>query len=203
MIITAELPLDLERKGKQSYQGELYARFMGFGNGSIKALYDRSHGFFRRQIILTAKKRNPDRVDDPNLSEKLTADPEGLFLWCFYGLQRLMENNYRFTVSDQARANMEAAVSEGNNVVDFMASRGYLNFFTEAETSTKALYAAYKLWCEDNAHIPLAQRSFSQHLTENQETYHIRPTNNIYIGNGRRARGYLGIEPAQQLPLHG
>ena len=203
MIITAELPLDLERKGQQSYQGELYARFMGFGNGSIKALYDRSHGFFRRQIILSAKKRAPDRVDDPNLSEKLTADPEGLFLWCYYGLQRLMEKNYRFTVSDQARANMEAAVSEGNNVVDFMASRGYLNFFTEAETSTKELYAAYKLWCEDNAHIPLAQRSFSQHLTENQEAYHIRPTNNIYIGNGRRARGYLGIEPAEQLPLHG
>ena len=150
MIITAELPLDLERKGQQSYQGELYARFMGFGNGSIKALYDRSHGFFRRQIILTAKKRAPDRVDDPNLSEKLTADPEGLFLWCYYGLQRLMERNYRFTVSDQARANMEAAVSEGNNVVDFMASRGYLNFFTEAETSTKELYADRLYYCRPN-----------------------------------------------------
>jgi hypothetical protein len=36
----------------------------------------------------------------------------------------MIERNYRFTVSDQARADMEAAVSEGNNVVDFMASRG-------------------------------------------------------------------------------
>ena len=86
LIITAELPLDLEKKGKQSYQGELYARFLGFGNGALKALYDRSQGFFRRQIILTAKKKDPNRRDDPDLSEKLTTNPEGLFLWCFCGL---------------------------------------------------------------------------------------------------------------------
>ena len=54
-IVTAELPMDLERKGHQSYQGDLYVRFLGFGNGSLKALYDRSEGFFRRQIILTTR----------------------------------------------------------------------------------------------------------------------------------------------------
>lgn len=200
MMITAELPLDLEKKGKQSYQGEVYARFMGFGNGSIKALYDRSHGFFRRQIILTAKKRNPNRVDDPDLSEKLTANPEGLLLWCFHGLQRLIEQNYQFTISEQAKANMEAAVSDGNNVVDFMQSKGYINFFSEAEASTKDLYAAYKLWCEDNMLKPLTCTSFSKHLNENQEAYHIRYSNNIYV-NGRRVRGYIGIEPDHRLPI--
>ena len=41
-IVTAELPMDLERKGQHSYQGDLYVRFLGFGNGSLKALYDRS-----------------------------------------------------------------------------------------------------------------------------------------------------------------
>ena len=200
MMITAELPLDLEKKGKQSYQGEVYARFMGFGNGSIKALYDRSHGFFRRQIILTAKKRNPNRVDDPDLSEKLTANPEGLLLWCFHGLQRLIEQNYQFTISEQAKANMDAAVSDGNNVVDFMQSKGYINFFSEAEASTKDLYAAYKLWCEDNMLKPLTCTSFSKHLNENQEVYHICYSNNIYV-NGRRVRGYIGIEPDRRLPI--
>ena len=38
-IITAELPMDLEKKSQQSYQGELHCRFLGFGNGSLKALY--------------------------------------------------------------------------------------------------------------------------------------------------------------------
>lgn len=200
LIITAELPLDLERKGHQSYQGEVYARFIGFGNGTIKALYDRSHGFFRRQIILSAKKKDPNRIDDPNLSEKLTANPEGLFLWCFYGLQRLIAQNYLFTISEQTQANMDAAVSDGNNVVEFMQSKGYITFFSEAEASTKELYAAYKLWCDDNLLKPLSCSSFSRHLNENQELYHIRYSNNIYI-NGRRVRGYIGIEPDHKLPI--
>ena len=199
LIITAELPLDLEKKSKQSYQGELYCRFLGFGNGALKALYDRSKGFFRRQIILTAKKKDPNRKDDPNLSEKLTANPEGLFLWCFYGLRRLIEQNYQFTLSERAKGNMEAAVSDGNNVVEFLQSKGYLNFFCEAEASTMELYQAYKLWCEDNAYIPLSQRSFSQQLTENQEAYHIRASNNIYLNGGRRVRGYVGVEPTEKV----
>ena len=200
LIITAELPLDLEKKGKQSYQGEVYARFIGFGNGTIKALYDRSHGFFRRQIILSAEKKDPNRIDDPNLSEKLTANPEGLFLWCFYGLQRLIAQNYLFTISEQTQANMDAAVSDGNNVVEFMQSKGYITFFSEAEASTKELYSAYKLWCDDNLLKPLSCSSFSKYLNENQELYHIRYSNNIYI-NGRRVRGYIGIEPDHRLPI--
>lgn len=199
LIITAELPLDLERKGKQSYQGELYVRFLGFGNGTIKALYDRSHGFFRRQIILTVKKRDPDRIDDPDLSEKLTAEKEGIFLWCFYGLQRLIQNNYRFTISEQTKANMEAAVSEGNNVVDFMQSKGYITFFSEAEASTKELYAVYKLWCEDNVLNPLTCNSFSRYLNENQTQYAIRYSNNIYTKDKCRVRGYIGIEPTKKV----
>ena len=42
---------------KSSYQGQLYVRFLGLGNGTLNSLYDRSVGFFRRQIILTAKER--------------------------------------------------------------------------------------------------------------------------------------------------
>lgn len=84
-IITAEQPMDLEKKGKQSYQGDLYVRFMVFGNEALQALYDRSAGFFRRQIILTTKECDPNRVDDPYLAEKLCAAIKQLASQ--YGLQ--------------------------------------------------------------------------------------------------------------------
>ena len=61
--------MNLEKKGKQSYQGTLYVRFMVFGNEALQTLYDRSAGFFRRQIILTTKERDPNRIDDPYLAE--------------------------------------------------------------------------------------------------------------------------------------
>ena len=193
-IITAELPMDLEKKSQQSYQGELHCRFLGFGNGSLKALYDRSDGFFRRQIILTTRRKSKDRVDDPFLSEKLIAEKEGIFLWMLEGLKRLIANNYKFTISQKAQENMTEAVSDGNNIVEFMASEGYFRFKADYEVSTKDLYAVYKLWCDDNSLKPLSERSFSTFLHENEDRYNLEATNNVYIGNGRRVRGFMGIE---------
>ena len=94
---------------------------------------------------------------------------------------------------------MAAAVSDGNNLVEFMQSKGYITFFSEAEASTTELYQVYKLWCEDNAYTPLSQRSFSLHLTENQEAYQIRASNNVYLNGGRRVRGYIGVEPTEKV----
>ncbi len=197
-IVTAELPMDLERKGQQSYQGDLYVRFLGFGNGSLKALYDRSEGFFRRQIILTTKPKDSNREDDPFIAEKMCAEAEGIFLWCLEGLRRLISNNYRFTLSERARENMAEAVSDGNNAVDFMHSEGYIRLKADAAASSRDVYAVYKLWCEDNALNPLSARNLSMHLIENREVYGIEQTNKIYLPGGRRVRGFIGIELLQR-----
>ena len=95
-IVTAEAKLDLERKGVQSYQRDIYARFLCFGNGALTSLYDHSDGFFRRQLILTTKDKPADRTDDPFLVEKMCAELEGILLWCLEGLHRLVQNDFRF-----------------------------------------------------------------------------------------------------------
>ena len=197
-IVTAELPMDLERKGQQNYQGDLYVRFLGFGNGSLKALYDRSEGFFRRQIILTTKPKDANRVDDPFIAEKMCEEAEGVFIWCLEGLRRLISNGYRFTLSERAHENMAEAVSDGNNAVDFMKSEGYIRLKADAEASSRDVYAVYRLWCEDNALNPLSARSLSMHLIENREVYGIEQTNKIYLPGGRRVRGFIGIELLQR-----
>ena len=122
--------------------------------GSLKALYDRSEGLFRRQIILTTRPKAASRTDDPFIAEKMCAEAEGIFLWCLEGLRRLIANGYSFTLSERARGNMAEAVSDGNNVVDFMRSEGYIRFRADSEASSRDLYAVYRLWCEDNALNP-------------------------------------------------
>ncbi len=193
-IVTAELPMDLEKKGKQSYQGKLYVRFIGLGNGALHALYDRSEGFFRRQILLTTKDKAPERRDDPFLGEKLCREMEGIFLWCLGGLYRLLENDYRFTISSQAEENLSNAVSEGNNLVDFMNSEGYFRFRADSEISSKEFYEIYKIWCEDNILTPVAARTFSQYLKSHENRYRLESTNNVLLKNGKRVRGFRGIE---------
>ena len=197
-IITAELPMDLERKRQQSYQGDLYVRFIGLGNGVLQALHDRSVGFFRRQIILTTKEKDPNRKDDPYIAEKMTAEAEGIFLWALEGLHRLIANDFRFTLSQSALDNLNDAVSDGNNIIDFLASEGYIRFRADYEASSKNLYAVYKQWCDDNALNSLSQKSFGSFLKQNESRYNLEYTNKVNIGGGRFARGVVGIELLQR-----
>lgn len=192
-IVTAELPMDLERKGQQSYQADMRVRFLALGNGRMQALHDRSYGFFRRQILLEAKEQPPDRRDDPYLAQRLCTEKEGIFLWAFAGLQRLVANDFHFTLSQQAQENMEAAIAEGNNLVEFMKSEGYFRFQADSEVSSRDFYAVYSQWCMDNALSPLAQKTVINYLKQNSCQYNLEYTNKISIGNGRFARGFWGI----------
>ncbi len=54
------------------------------------------------------------RADDPDLAEKMKAEAEGIFLWAFEGLQRLVANNFKFSESDRIRENREAVKRDNN-----------------------------------------------------------------------------------------
>ena len=192
-IVTAELPMDLERKGIQSYQGRLFCRFMAFGNGNLRSLYDRSYGFFRRQLILTTRDRPRNRQDDPYLSIQLRKEKEGILLWCLEGLQRLFYNDFQFTVTPLAEENLNDAIREGNNAVDFMKSEGYFRFDSQGSVTSRALYHAYRDWCDDNAMMAMSSSSFITYINQNQRGFGITYSTNIPIGNGRYARGYKCI----------
>ena len=194
-IVTSECKMDMERKGVQSYQRDIYARFLCFGNGALTSLYDHSDGFFRRQLILTTKDKPADRTDDPFLVEKMCAELEGILLWCLEGLHRLVQNDFRFTVSERAAANVDTIKRSSNNVIDFMESEGYFRFKADYSISSKEFYDIYKQWCEDNACHSVSAIRFSAELRQNDRRYNLEATNNIYLPGGRRVRGFVGIEP--------
>ena len=195
-IITAEQPLDLERKGEQSYQGRIYCRLMAFGNGNLQSLYDRSHGFFRRQIILTTRDRPMDRVDDPFLADRLKQETEGILLWALEGLRRLTENNMCFTISTRARWNLDEAVLEGNNILAFLSSEGYIRFGQNTMITSRRLYSVYTEWCDDNMMVPLTSKSFSSWIISNCGRLNITYAHDIPGGSGRMVRGFRGITTA-------
>ena len=74
-----------------------------------------------------------------------------------------------------------------------LQSEGYIRFRADYEASSKSIYEAYKVWCEDNVRKPLSANRLSSELTQNAAVYNVEPTNNIYSG-GRRVRGFVGIE---------
>jgi len=192
-IVTAQGKMDLERKNKQSYQGWMFARLLAFSNGDLQALYDRSDGFYRRQLVLTTREKPVGIIDDPDLSEKMRTELEGVFLWIFTGLRRLVSNNFKFTESDRAKANRETVKRDNNNIFDFLESEGYSRLQVGAAISSKDLYEIYKMWCEDNSMMPLKARSFSDFVVANQSKYGLEHCNRITNLAGRRVWGFIGI----------
>jgi putative DNA primase/helicase len=189
-LITVQIPTDIEFKGRQSYCEKLYARFLCFGNGTIKSLYDKSLGFSRRMIILSAKPVPPDRATNPNIADEIISEKSGILNWMFAGLQRLLANNYRFSLSECARLNAAEMSQDNCNIIEFMNT---VTFADSAEVSSAVLYGSYARWCEDNALTTIKREPFISWLKANQSKYNVRYSTNIAAAKGGYVRGFKGV----------
>ena len=188
-IVTAEDRLCIERKNKQAVQGLLYVRFICFGNGNLVAAHDDSDGFWRRQILITVKDRDPARVDNPFLIEELSEERPGILLWMLEGLHRLLANRYQFTISERSIQNLEAAMADSDNLTQFMQASAYVRFKPDTEERSTYLYRAYTKWCEDNLESPVPQKKFSQFLLKNAGKYGLTFSKHIE----GKYRGFRGV----------
>ena len=193
-LVTAEIPIDIEAKGKQSRQTVLYSRFLCFGNGSPKALYDKSDGFARRLIVLTTKPIPQGRVNDPFLAEKFIAEKDKIFCWIFDGLKRLIKNDFRFTISEKTKRNIAEVMADNCNIIEYLADKRYISFPEDAQTSSTDLYGGYFHWCSENALTALRQETFIGWLRNNERRYNIRYVYHVPSRNGGHVRGFKGIK---------
>ena len=192
-IVTCDGLMEMERKGKQPFQGVMYSKLLCLGNGTLKSLHDKSIGFYRRQIIIQTKNKPAGRVDDPYLKDKLLEELPGILNWCLEGLMRLIRNYYKFTISEKSRQLKSNCMESENNIQAFFESEDYIEFKPEGKSTTAALYAVYCRWCSDNAEKSNASSTFNQYLSDNADTMKLVRDKNIPNGKGKRVRGYKGI----------
>ncbi|WP_202193549.1 hypothetical protein [Roseburia faecis] len=104
-----------------------------------------------------------------------------------------------FTESVDAKQNLVDAQEEGNNILAFMKSEGYLQFEIGKKISSTDFYNIYVSWCEDNLEKPRASAGFLHYIKENQKRYGL-----IYdakcIGN---RRGFHNVCKAEFTPVAG
>ena len=191
-LVTAETPIDVEAKGKQSEQALLYTRLLCFGNGSPKTLYDKSRGFSRRMIILTTQTPPESRVNNPYIADRFISEKEKIFCWMYDGLLRLLANNYRFTISERARQNVMETMQDNCNITEFLEDADRVQYGETLKATSSALYGSYCSWCEDNALTALKRETFVSWLKQNEEIYKIKYSYHIQQGN-KRVRGFVGI----------
>ena len=157
-LVTAETPIDVEAKGKQSEQALLYTRLLCFGNGSPKTLYDKSKGFSRRMIILTTLTPPENRVIDPFIAERFIAEKEKIFCWMYDGLCRLIDNRYHFTISERAKKNVMETMQDNCNIFEFLEDTERVTF------GEKLKILSPRLHCSSGGHIGVPLKNGSARL---------------------------------------
>ena len=187
----------IERKGSQGYDVKLYSRILCFGNGSISSLYDHSDGFYRRQIIIKTKPKNPNRVDNPYLSDDIISmELEGILLWCLEGLHRLLDHNYKIHISKASQEALEESKSSVLNIVEWIKQAEEVQFNANYEATSVDICRNYQNWCYNNALTPLKDKTVITYLKDHANELGIKFDFNI-TKKGKRARGFRGIRLMQ------
>ena len=192
-LVTATSPFRIERKYADKYDAYLYTRLICFGNNCLNSLYDHTDGFYRRQVIIRTKPKNTDREDNPNLAGEIIAEElDGVFMWAFEGLQRLIRNNFSLTVSEKSRNAIREAKEENFNFELFLKDEA--TFSEEYEVTTADLYESYYIWCGDNGFTPFKRDTITKYLKNCSDKLNISYSEHCLGYNNRRARGFKGMK---------
>jgi len=188
-LVTATIPILVERKGEPHYEMLPYARILASGNKGLESCYDHTDGFYRRLILLRCKEKPKGRKDDKLLAEKIiTAEIEGVLNWALMGLQRLMKNNWEFTISEKTQTSIEEAQEDGNSVIPFLKDESVVQFGKDESVTSVEFYDVYEKWCEDNAMKPLSLRTVANFMRENANDMGVSYSNKV-----DNKRGYVGV----------
>lgn len=132
---------------------------------------DWSHGLSRRIIILPFDVVLEEREQNKQLSAELRKEYPGILNWILAGRQRLIANNYQFSVSQALADTVEEYQSESSTVLAFMKANDYHRTLLEVQREPRwmgaeKLHRAYVKWCVQN-HLPFeTQKKFSMVLQE-------------------------------------
>lgn len=132
---------------------------------------DWSHGLSRRIIILPFDVVLEEREQNKQLSSELRKEYPGILNWILAGRQRLIANNYQFSVSQALADTVAEYQAESSSVLAFMKAKDYNRSLLEIQREPRWLEAqklwyAYVKWCAENSITPESQKKFSMVLNE-------------------------------------
>ncbi len=192
-LVTAKREITVNKKYVQGFTFTPYARFIIFGNFTLQALYDISNGFARRQLVLQAKPKNVNRIDNPFLDEEIVKnEAEGVINWLVQGLNELIKNNFSLYVSERTNEVSEQLKRESDSVILFLDECSDVMIKPDLMIHSNDLYKCYEEFCEENVLVTLKSKTFVGALKSKGKRRGITYDTNINI-RGKRKRGFKGI----------
>jgi len=188
-IVTAKTPIMGERKGADKFMFLPYARICACGNFALSSLHDTSDGFFRRLLPIRVKNRPEGRRNISDLEQYILPELDAIFMWSLEGLKRLIENDYKFSISEKSKELLADLVEESNSMATFLSKE--VIFEEGAKVTTKALESAYKYYCSRTGDVFRGgPHGLVGYLKAREETFHIKYSKRVSGDN----RGFVGVK---------
>lgn len=130
-----------------------------YGVNELPNTEDKTHGYYRRNCIIPfnvtfgtedeVKRGTADKVKIPGIvDEIIETEMDLIFMWAYYGLKRLISNNYVLTPNKASSETMEQYKIDTNSPYAFYKSE--IIDSPGNKITGKKLYEAYVNWCKDN-----------------------------------------------------
>lgn len=153
-----------DRKGIEPVEAIPSAKLMMSWNTRPR-FRDRSHGLWRRLLLVPFNRRVPDEEKIPGMTDPdwwiRQGEVAGILLWAIAGLHRLKRSG-RFTMPKVSRDATKDYELDSNPALEFIT--------TEVEPDAQSyvriewLYRLYVHWAERSGHRPLGIRQFGKEI---------------------------------------
>lgn len=170
--ITGE-PVTTEQKNKD-HERQSFNMAWFYGVNKLPNTTDKTHGYYRRNCIIPfnvtfgtkeqVAQGEKDKVKVPGIANSIIQEEQDIiFMWAYWGLQRLIKNNYVLTPNGASTQAMEEYREDTDTAYAFykyniIQSTGHEIFANE-------LYGMYCKWCDDNYYTPMSKINFGKQLT--------------------------------------
>ena len=158
----------MEKKNKNPFSFQPYARLLFSCNSIPKNYGDKSEGFYRRLIIVRFNHSVPEERRDPELLEKFRCEADGIFQFALEGLRRLMQNHFHFSETQANAQELQKYREDSNSVLAFV--RDCCTLQMDAEVGRMEFFARYKAYCDSCGMAPYSQQNFNNELEANFPT---------------------------------
>lgn len=149
----------VEAKGKNAFQMLFRGVLIYACNGLPDFADDKGEHLFRRLLIIPCVHTIGEDTRDTGILKKMLQEKSAVFNWAMEGLQRLKQNNYRFSECQAAKAVTEEYRNKVDTLFAFLNESGFVKTKNDKDVYAKnLLYDSYTKWCEENDLKPIKKR---------------------------------------------
>ena len=151
----------------------------------IPYMKDFSHGLARRLIILPFENVIEEQNQNKQLAKELRKEYPAILNWILAGRQRLINNGYQFSLTQDMQEFVTDKMAESSSVLSFMKAKDYNRSILDLEHEVRwleaqKLYYAYVAWCAQEGMTPDSLKKFGTTLAEAGFAKRRTPEGNLY-----------------------